>query len=226
MRAMSTPIAHRGVTNPPPLPPPSGPLRGADLTGERLLRAAHELLYERVGEAVSQSELCARAGANVAMVKYCFGSKDGLYDALVERVVTALVADLERPDAEHLEPAEKLRLHIRAVVRNYVRYPYLNHLINKRFLSGNVEAVQRLSETFAVPTREWYAQLLAEGHEAGQFRRLDPTLFFFSLLGVCELIFSARPWLEHAFGEEIDEQLLERFIEHTTALIFEGIEPR
>src|SRR5260370_40917817 len=40
----------------------------ADATREKLLIATHELLRERVGSPVSVYEICARAGANVAMV--------------------------------------------------------------------------------------------------------------------------------------------------------------
>src|SRR5258708_25255151 len=42
----------------------------ADATREKLLAATHELLRERVGGPVSVNEICIRAGANVAMVKY------------------------------------------------------------------------------------------------------------------------------------------------------------
>ena len=63
-------------------------------TREALLKAAHELLSERGGGAVSVSDIAGRAGVNVAMVKYCFGSKDGLLDALLERVLTGLAGEI------------------------------------------------------------------------------------------------------------------------------------
>ncbi len=66
--------------------------RGADLTAEKLLAAAHDLLVERAGQGVSVSEICARAEVNVAMVRYCFGSKNGLLDALLERALRQLAA--------------------------------------------------------------------------------------------------------------------------------------
>lgn len=208
----------------PQLPPPGEDSRqGAALTAERLLEAAHELLYERAGGTVSVSDLCARAGANVAMVKYCFGNKDGLFDALVERVVASFVADLERLDGQDVDPDEKLRLHIRGVVRNYARYPYLNRLLSERFAADQPGVVTRLSELFAQPTREWYAGLLREGRAAGTFREIDPTFFFFSVLGAAEFMFAARPWMERAFDQPIGEELLQRFTDHTTTLILAGI---
>lgn len=206
-----------------PLPGPGGQVTGAALTRERLLHAAHELSYERMGGAVSVSEICARAGANVAMVKYCFGSKDGLLDALVERVMGQFPQDIERLAELDLHPTVKLRLHVAAIVRNYVRYPYVNRLMNERLLAGNPEAVERMSRAFAIPARDWYRELLADGHRDGGWRDLDPTLFFFSVIGLCEFIFSARPWLEHAFGEPMDDELVDRFIAHVSDLVAGGV---
>lgn len=208
-----------------PLPPPPSPATGADLTRERLLQAAHELLYERMGGAVPVSEICARAGANVAMVKYCFGGKDGLLDALVERVMGRFAGDLERLARLDEPPTGKLRRHVAGIVRNYVQYPYVNRLMNERLLAGDPDAVERMSRAFALPAREFYAELVADGREADGWRPIDPTLFFFTVIGVCEFIFAARPWLEHAFGEALDAELVERFVAHATDTVVGGVLP-
>jgi TetR/AcrR family transcriptional regulator len=80
----------------PLLPPPPAPPTGADATAERLLQSAHELLYGRDGAVFSVREACRRADANVAMVRYCFGNKDGLLLALITRITDSLRADSER----------------------------------------------------------------------------------------------------------------------------------
>lgn len=205
------------------LPGPEVPAQGADVTRERLLQAAHELEFERMGGRVAVSEIGARAGANVAMVKYCFGSKDGLLDALVERVMVQFAQDIDRLARLDLSATAKLRRHVAEIVRNYVRYPYVNRLMNERLLAGNAEAVDRMSRAFAVPARAWYAELLAEGHAVDGWRELDPTLFFFTVIGVCEFLFSARPWLEHGFDEPLDADLVERFVAHATELVVTGV---
>lgn len=210
-----------------PLPPPAdaqtGPPRGADVTREKLLHAAHDLLYERMGGAASVSEICARADVNVAMVKYCFGSKDGLLDALLERVLAHLTREIERLAESDLGPGEKLRRHVAEIVRNYVRYPYVNRLMNQRLMSMEPDAVDRLGRTFAVPARDWYATLLRDGERAEGWRPMDPTLFFFTVVGVCEFLFAGRALLEGGFRERMDAELVERFSAHATELVMTGV---
>jgi TetR/AcrR family transcriptional regulator len=220
----SAAAAARG-SGPPELPPPPEPAQGASLTAEKLLQAAHELLYERSGGHVPVSEICARAGANVAMVSYCFGSKDGLLDALVERVMLQLSADIGRLAGSDLKPSEMLAIHVTAIVRNYVRYPYVNRLMNERLLSADGPGVDRMSRAFAVPARAWYADLLAQGREQEGWPETDPTLFFFSVVGLCEFLFAGRAWLEHGFDERMDAALVDRFVDHTTTLIVRAMRP-
>jgi TetR/AcrR family transcriptional regulator len=200
-------------------------IRSADLTAEKLLQATHDLLVERAGQEASVSEICQRASVNVAMVKYCFGSKRELLEALLERVLRQLVGELEGLSQADLDPESKLRRHVTEIVRNYVRYPYVNRLMNERLLSAEPEAVDRISQSFAVPARDFYAELLREGQSRSGWRQLDPTLFFFSIVGVCEFLFAARPLLERAFLRSLDGELVERYSAQVTELVITGMRP-
>jgi TetR/AcrR family transcriptional regulator len=205
------------------LPPPAEPPRGADATAERLLQAAHELMYERSGALFSVSEVCSRADANVAMVKYCFGNKDGLLLALVMRISGSFRADFERLAAEDLGWREKLERHLAGIVHSYVRYPYINRLLADQLRRADEPGTRALSEFFAAPMGAFHRELLAEGQQAGEVRDVDPALFFFSVVGMCEFIFSARGWLTHGFGLALDDELVERYIDHVVELVLSGV---
>jgi AcrR family transcriptional regulator len=208
-----------------PLPALPSPPRGADATAERLLQAAHELLDEREGGRFSVSEVCARAHANVAMVKYCFGSKDGLLLALTERITASFRSDFERLAAQDLRWREKLERHIGAIAHNYLRFPYLNRLLADQLRSADEPGTRALSESFAAPLGAFHRQLLAEGRAAGEVRDIDPARFFFSVVGMCEFIFSARAWLVHAFDQDLDSAFVAGYVAHIVELVLTGIGP-
>lgn len=196
----------------------------ADLTREKLLAATSALLIESASHTATISEICSRAEVNVAMVKYCFGSKSGLLDALLERALTNLAGEVERLARSELPADEQLRRHVSEIVRNYVRHPYVNRLMAERLMAGEPDAVDRISRSFAIPVRDFYAQLLAEGETELGWRAIDPTLFFFTVVGVCEFLFSARPLLERAYGQEIDEGVIERYSSHVAEFVLSGVQ--
>ena len=198
-------------------------VRSAEITADKLLRAAHDLFVERADHAATVSEICSRAEVNVAMVKYCFGNKDGLLDALLERVLSGLTAEIERLSALDLPPDEKLRRHVGQIVRNYVRFPYVNRLMNGRLMNADPDAVDRISRSFAIPARAWYEQLLADGEREQGWPARDPTLFFFSVVGLCEFLFAARPLLERSFERELDADVVDAFADHVSALVMDGV---
>ena len=209
-----------------PLPPPhqgDAPQR-ADATREKLLAATHELLRERVGGPVSVNEICERAGANVAMVKYCFGSKDAMIAALIGRIVEGFVRELAALDARRLSASDKLRIHVAEIVRNYVRYPYLNRLRSTQLSAAGTTGVASLSRDFAIPARDWYRRLLADGRKSGEFRVVDPTLFFFTVIGLAEFFFTAQPLLHGFDVDKVDAALLDRYIAHVTEMVLHGVQ--
>jgi AcrR family transcriptional regulator len=69
-------------------------------TATRLLDAAERIFAEQGVEAASVRAITQAAGANIAAVKYHFGSKQELVEALLERRVTEM-HDARRPLLDH-----------------------------------------------------------------------------------------------------------------------------
>lgn len=199
------------------------PLRGADVSRERLLQATHELLLETGGAEPSVSQISARAGMQPGMVSYCFGGKRQLLDALMLRSTEHVMEELRNVAAADMPATEKLRRHVRRMVANFVRFPYTQHLSER--LTAADPGIQPFAEHFAAPTLEFYRNLVAEGVAAGEFRaEIDSNLLFFSTVGMCEFLFAAKSWLPLA-GEQLDEALIERFADHCANVLLTGITP-
>ena len=120
--------------------------------------------------------------------------------------------------------AEKLRLHVREIIRVYWRYPYISRLVAAMTADTDTESARFIAERFTRPIADAHAAILTQGEAEGQFRRVDPMLFYFTLFGACEHLFSARHSLCWAFGVgEIDEAMSRRYADHVATTLLDGI---
>jgi len=82
---------------------PGTPGRGED-TARRILLAAIEVFAEEGYEGASTSSLASRAGVNAPAIQYYFGSKEGLYRAVIAHIAN-LVEERLAPAAQRITAA-------------------------------------------------------------------------------------------------------------------------
>ncbi|MDQ8732279.1 TetR family transcriptional regulator [Bradyrhizobium sp. LHD-71] len=195
-----------------------------NVTAAKLLKAAGELMIERNSIDISLSELAKKSGVNAALVKYHFGNKDGLLLALLTRDSQSEIANLDYLMRQPISPTEKLKLHIAGIIKAYHRFPYLNRLIHRLLYESNEKAAKEVSHVFARPVFEFQRRLLEEGVEAGEFRKVDPMLFYISLIGACDHLFHGRTAMSPALGlGGVTDDVRRRYVAHMTELICGGI---
>ncbi|MCO5130396.1 MAG: TetR family transcriptional regulator [Xanthobacteraceae bacterium] len=198
------------------------PARNA--TAEKLLVAASELMIARHAIDVSLSDIAQQSGVNAALVKYHFGNKDGLLLALLARDAATETANLEYLLAQPIRPTAKLKLHIAGIIKAYHRFPYMNRLIHLLLHESNAEAADEVSKFFVAPLLDFHRRLLAEGVAAGEFREVDPVLFYTSLIGACDHLFFGR----HALSRVVDvgpvtDEVCREYIAHIETMLLGGI---
>jgi AcrR family transcriptional regulator len=197
---------------------------GKNSTAEKLLVAASELMIGRNSIEVSLSDIAQKSGVNSALVKYHFGNKDGLLLALLARDAATEVTHLEYLLAQPITPTEKLRLHIAGIIRAYRQFPYMNRLIHYLLHESSTEAADEVSKFFVAPLLDFHRRLLAEGVRAGEFRNIDPVLFYTSLIGACDHLFFGRHAMSRAIGVgPVTDEVCRQYIRHMEALICGGI---
>jgi AcrR family transcriptional regulator len=193
-------------------------------TAERLLEAASDLMIERSSTEVSLSDIAQKSGVNAALVKYHFGNKDGLLLALLARDAATEMANLEYLLAQPVTPTEKLKLHIAGIIRAYRRFPYMNRLIHYLLHESSAEAADEVSKFFVAPLLDFHRRLLAEGIRCGEFRKIDPVLFYTSLIGACDHLFFGRHAMSRATGVgPVTDEVCREYIKHMEALICGGM---
>lgn len=208
-----------------------GKRKRADVAGsgrssarEALLEAAGDLMAERKTLDISLNDIAARAKANSALVKYYFGSKQGMLLALLQREMAGAIAQIEHLVEVNATATEKMRVHIAGLINLYYRKRFVNELLFSLLRQSTPEMSKLISDQIVKPAAEAQRKILEQGIAAGEFIPVDPTLFYFTVVGACHQIFAGSFALQAVFDEEgLTESLRRRFIDHTTAIILTGI---
>jgi AcrR family transcriptional regulator len=189
-----------------------------------LFDATAALLSERSTIEVSLSEIAQRSGLNSALIKYYFGSKEGLLLALLERVAERSMADLSSLVAMDISAEQKLRIHIGGIINTYYRSPYVNRLINYMIVRGDAASSEKVAKIFVEPMVAAYRAVVDQGVADGSFRPMDPGMLYYSVVGACEHIFYAGYSLPTTLGlSELTEQVRQQYVQHVLDLVFHGV---
>jgi TetR/AcrR family transcriptional regulator len=71
---------------------------------------------------------------------------------------------------------------------------------------------------------ELQRELLTQGMRTGEFKPVDPLLFYVSVLGACDHLFNARYAVRSQAGAaEIDDGIRERYIAHVCDVFIHGL---
>jgi TetR/AcrR family transcriptional regulator len=157
-----------------------------------LLRAASELMVEHETYDVSLHAIAKRAGVTAPLVKYHFGSREGLLFALVQRDTARSLTQLQELAVMPLPPVTKLKFHIKGIIRTYARYPYLNGLLNHLLRDTQSEASEQTKDNFIQPLINAQRAIIEEGIADGSFKSIDPNEAYFLIVGACQYLFASR----------------------------------
>lgn len=208
------------------LSPPSPAAAPMNPTAAKLLVAAGELMTAKNSVDVSLSDIAQKSGINAALVKYHFGNKEGLLLALLARDAGAEIVNLEFLVDQPISPTEKMRLHVAGIVNAYYRVPYLNRLIHFLLNESVPETSGEVVDFFVKPLLDLQRRILDEGVAAGEFRKIDPVLFYTSLVGACDHLFFRRKSISDAAGiGPVTDDVRRRYIAHMTEMTLGGLMP-
>ncbi|MEH3099963.1 TetR family transcriptional regulator [Sphingomonas adhaesiva] len=189
---------------------------GADsASATALVKATAALMRERDTLDVSFVEIAERAGLPAGLIGYYFGNKEGLLFAVLERDVKYALAQLDALVASDWSPVDKMRLHLRGVVRAYYKTPYFNRLVQAMTRDASPERVARIAAEFIGPMTKAQGAIMDEGVADGLFREVDRMLFYFSVIGAADAIHASRFILSSVYGvAEVTPDLHRRHAAH------------
>lgn len=129
-----------------------------------ILRSAEEVFAEVGFQAATVRRICHLAGKNIALVKYYFGDKAGLYTEVLKRVLEEMrVSEVGSALESSASPQEVLRAAIRARLRAVLRKDLASRYLRiiAQELSRPTPPVQPLIKQISQPFFEKLLELVA-----------------------------------------------------------------
>lgn len=189
----------------------------------RLIEAAHHLLGEKSFRNITIRELASEAGTQSAMISYYFGSKEGLFIALLEDLSTQHFSSLEHLD----QSSEPLKGFIFATLA-YLR----ESRIMGRFLIDDVvdqpgPLGERFIELFPKRMRAFLPKLIAQEQILGRIRKdVNPHWAAFSLMNMLLMPFFAEPIRERAWDISKQDVNSPQWADHIYQMFIRGVEEK
>jgi TetR/AcrR family transcriptional regulator len=193
----------------------------SDDVRQALLVAARDLFLRYGYRAVSSRQIAAAAGANVAMIRYYFGGKPGLYREMIEGLLAPIRAGIDAMRAHQAEV--DLPMIMASMARLWGQNPWIPGLMIREVLSpeGPLRAI--FLKDIAGKVVPMVEQIVAGEIGRGRLRAdLEPRLVVLTMMSLAAFPFLTLPVSSKLLGVNTDEEFMNRFIRHITRLFESG----
>lgn len=184
----------------------SGPLgsRGEpQKTRAAILNAASREFAEE-GLAGARMEAIAHAArVNKALIHYYFKDKETLYGAVLDNVFAGLAARMGEVLRQDLPPRRKILEYAGAHFDYIAASPIYPRLVQREMMRAGRHGsphLRRIARKFLRPVERGVVALLRAGMDAGEFRRVHPLHFLFSMVAMNVFYFSSVPFIKIISG--------------------------
>lgn len=168
--------AKEGVAEAAEAPAAKPRVRDSEATKRRILAAAKREFSRNGFGGARVDDISEKAKANKRMIYHYFGSKEDLFQAVLEEAYVAIRTAEQRLDLDHLDPRAALERLVRFTWDYYLKNPEFITLVN----SENLHRARHLKKSTVVQvvSRKFVGMvggILERGEAAGLFRPgIDP----------------------------------------------------
>ena len=187
-----------------------------------LIEHARDLFVVQPYDKVSTRLVAERAGVNIAMIRYYFGNKAGLFEAMLRETLRPMQVQMQKliDESSHDNFLDLMRTYYREMVK-VPRFPRLiAQVMNMPPSETQRELLEKVFLDVAKPAQDVIFEKLVE---QGVLRKdSDPKLCRVSYISLMVFPFIAPPPLLALHGIELNEEFLNSLIEHNIKLMSEG----
>jgi len=158
-----------------------------------IMGVAVELFSKNGFEGTSMRDLANAAGVNIAMINYYFGTKEKLFEAIVEGG-SVLFRDMmeELSKDKKLSAIQKMDKIIEFHINKFLSTRHFNKVLQSEvLLNKRPELNQSIGELFK-KNSEHILGIIEEGYKTGEFKKVDAKLTVSTIFGTVHHAFLSR----------------------------------
>jgi AcrR family transcriptional regulator len=161
--------------------------------------------FARMGFAGARIQsIVVAAGVNIALLYYYFGTKEKLYAAVLEQVFAQWAQRVEAALDANGSPRHKLTAYMEAYFDFVAEAPYRPRLVQQEMTQvgrGSVRRMNALATRYARPVHQKVLQLLRQGYQESEFRRVAPD-FVYSMSAIIVSYFTSSSFIQVVSGRD------------------------
>lgn len=138
-----------------------------------ILDTAEKLFAQYGFDATSTREIAEKAGANVVMISYYFGSKENLLYAIIERFSVEIRYVVSSANRKDLDPQSRLASMIDSYLEFSMSHPDPIIIAHREMGVHMRPAMQDTIQATYAEVRDTVSGIIKEGQQAGIYREID-----------------------------------------------------
>src|SRR3954467_2683695 len=184
---------------------PPGRSRDRGRTREEILDVATREFAQRGFSGARVDEIAERTRTTKRMLYYYFGSKEGLYTAVLERAYAQIRTAEQALDVQHLDPLAAIRRPAELTFDHHEAHPEFIRLVSIENIhrAEHMRASGRFAE-LNTPALDCLAAILARGRAQGLFTRaVEPIDLHMIISSFCVFRVANRHTWSTLFGNDL-----------------------
>lgn len=172
---------------------------------KQIIDTALGLFAEKGFEGTSIRDIAEKAAVNVAMVNYYFGTKEKLFEQIIEykSLATRGILD-EILKNESLSPIQKIEAVIDSYIEKLFTHRMFHRLIQQELILNQRESLQNSIVNNFIPNALIIKSIIETGIKKGDFKKVDIELTIASLNGTINHILLSKKFCNRLMNKSDD----------------------
>ncbi|HSN07876.1 MAG TPA: TetR family transcriptional regulator [Hanamia sp.] len=193
---------------------------------ETIIESALQLFSTKGFEGTSVREIATDAGVNVAMINYYFGSKEKLFESVVEYrslFLKGLFSDLINNGS--LSSIEKIDFIIDQMIERKLSNAQFHHILHRELSLEHRPQLRDAISDILLKNMDPVKTIIKNGIRDGEFKQIDIELTLTTMLGTIHYLLTSDIMCRKILGKKEgfspfqNKQLKKRLSEHTKQLM-------